>query len=124
MSKKPTILLIDDRAENLRIRCKLLEQFGCDTISVADYQGALKTVTERQVDLLVIDYHLADGRNGEEITRDVRKMRPDIPLIMLTGAAFLPESAYESVDAVLIKGVNSPRELLRLIESFLPQPRP
>jgi CheY-like chemotaxis protein len=121
MSKKPTILCIDDRAVNLRVRTMLLEQFGCATIAVADHRSALRVITERDdVDLLVIDYHLANGETGEDIARDVRVMKPQIPLIMLTGDVRLPESACQSVDAVLIKGVSNPTALLDLIETLVP----
>ena len=120
MSKKPTILCIDDRPLNLRVRTMLLEQFGCDTIAVHDHHSALRVVSEQEVDLLVIDYHLANGETGEDIARDVRVMRPQIPLIMLTGDVRLPESACQCVDAVLIKGVSNPTALLDLIEKLLP----
>ncbi len=120
MPHKPKILCIDDLAENLRIRTMLLEQFGCETIAVPDHQSALRVVSETPVDLLVIDYHLADGQTGEEIARDVRAMRPDIPLIMLTGDSRLPQSACDCVDAVLIKGAANPTALLDLIEKLVP----
>ncbi len=120
MSRKPTVLCIDDLPDNLRIRTALLEQFGCATIAVADHDAALQVVTEKQVDLLIIDYHLANGRTGEEIARDVRVMRPDIPLIMLTGDANLPKSARECVDEVLIKGTSSPGALLDLVQKLIP----
>jgi len=120
MPKKPTILCIDDLASNLRVRTALLEQFGCNTIAVADHQSALRTVADEQVDLLVIDYHLANNETGEDIARDVRVMRPEVPLIMLTGDSRLPESAIQSVDAVLIKGTSNPTALLDLIQKLLP----
>jgi CheY-like chemotaxis protein len=121
MAKKPTILCIDDRVDNLRVRTQLLQQFGCDTIAVHDYQSALRVVSETPVDLLVIDYHLAGDETGEDIARSVRVMRPSIPLIMLTGDPNLPQSACQSVDAVLIKGNTNPGELLDLIGRLLPE---
>lgn len=117
---KARILCVDDRLENLRIRTMLLEQFGCETISVQDHQSALRALSENDVDLLVIDYHLANGETGEEVARDVRVIRPDIPLVMLTGDSKLPESACDSVDAVLIKGVSNPGALLDIIQHLLP----
>ena len=120
MPKRPKILCIDDRIENLRIRAMLLEQFGCETIAVQDHQSALKAVSENEIDLLLIDYHLAGGQNGEDIARDVRVMHPEIPLIMLTGDGKLPDSACECVDAVLIKGASDPGTLLDTIQKLLP----
>ncbi len=122
MPKKPRILCVDDQVENLRVRAMLLEQFGCEVVEVRDHQSTLRHVTEdsRGIDLIVIDYHLAHGETGEEIARDVRVMRPKLPLIMLTGDSKLPDSAAQCVDAVLIKGASNPRALLELIEELVP----
>ena len=120
MAKKPKILCVDDQVENLRVRAMLLEQFGCEVVEVQDHQSALREVSEDSIDLIVIDYHLARGQTGEEIARDVRVMRPELPLIMLTGDSKLPDSAAECVDAVLIKGSSNPRALLELIEKLVP----
>lgn len=120
MVRKPTVLCVDDRIENLRIRIMLLEQFGCKAIAVADHQSALRAVSAGQVDLLLIDYHLANGETGEDVARDVRVLRPEIPLVMLTGDPKLPQSAAESVDAVLFKGMMNPGEMLDLIEKLVP----
>jgi CheY-like chemotaxis protein len=120
VAKKPKILCVDDQVENLRVRAMLLEQFGCEVVEAQDHQSALREVSEDSIDLIVIDYHLARGQTGEEIARDVRVMRPELPLIMLTGDSKLPDSAAECVDAVLIKGSSNPRALLELIEKLVP----
>lgn len=121
MGAKPKILCVDDLAENLRIRCLLLEQFGCDTASAADRQSALHALETGDIDLLVIDYHLAQGETGEEVARDARAMQPNLRMIMLTGDAKIPESARDSVDEVLVKGQSGPTALLDAIEHLLPQ---
>ena len=120
MAKKPKILCVDDQVENLRVRAMLLEQFGCEVVQVQDHQSALRKVSEAGIDLIVIDYHLAQGATGDEIARDVRVMRPELPLVMLTGDSKLPDSASQCVDAVLIKGASNPRALLELIERLIP----
>ncbi len=98
----------------------LLEQFGCEVVQAQDRQSALREVEENGIDLVVIDYHLAEGETGEAIAREVRRMRPEIPLIMLTGDSKLPDSVAHCVDAVLIKGSTNPRDLLDLIENLIP----
>jgi CheY-like chemotaxis protein len=120
LAKKPKILCVDDQVENLRVRAMLLEQFGCEVVLAQDHQSTLREVTEGGIDLIVIDYHLANGQTGEEVARDVRVLRPQLPLIMLSGDAKLPESASRIVDAVLIKGASDPKELLGLIERLVP----
>ncbi len=119
-TSKPRILCVDDKAENLKIRTMMLEQFGCETISACDYDESMRIVGKNEVDLLLIDYHLADGRTGEEIAREVRGTHPELPMIMLTGDSKLPQSAQDSVDAVLIKGLSNPRDMLDMIQELLP----
>jgi CheY-like chemotaxis protein len=118
--KNPKILCVDDQVENLKVRAMLLEQFGCEVVQAQDHQSALRQVEEDDLDLIVIDYHLAKGQTGEKIARDVRIIRPSLPLIMLTGDARIPDSAAQTVDAVLIKGASNPRDLLGLIEKLVP----
>jgi CheY-like chemotaxis protein len=123
LSSKPTILCVDDQAGNLRIRAMMLELFGFIALTATDHRSALQAASQTTVDLVVIDYHLAQGETGEEIARDLRVMFPKIPLIMLTGDYKLPQRAVESVDAVLIKGMSDPRALVDLIQKLLSSAR-
>ena len=120
MGIKPKILCVDDLAVNLRIRCLMLEKFGCDTVSASDRRSALRALEGGDVDLMVIDYHLAQGETGEEVAREARAMQPGLPLIMLTGDAKIPDSAQDSVDEVLVKGQCGPTALLDTIQKLLP----
>ena len=120
MSRKPTILCVDDRADNLLIRKLMLEQFGCAVTAVNDSRSCLNVLQENSVDLVLIDYHLAEKMNGEDLARQIRGLRPELPLVMLTGDPNIPDSVRDSVDAVLIKGSGSPKELFNLIEDLVP----
>jgi len=121
MSRKPAILCVDDRADNLLVRKLMLEQFGCEVVAVNDSRSCVNALNENPIDLVLIDYHLAEETNGEDLARDIRKEWPDLPLVMLTGDPKIPDSVRESVDAVLIKGAGSPRDLLDLIEDLVPE---
>lgn len=103
MGKKPTILCVDDMEENLRIRVLLLQQFGCETLTVPDHTTAIRIAADVPIDLVLIDYHLANGETGEEVAQDVRVLKPHVPLVMLTGDVHLPDHARQCVDAVLTK---------------------
>ena len=120
MARKPTILCVDDRADNLLIRKLMLEQFGCNVVAVNDSQSCLHALNEHRIDLVLIDYHLAEATNGEDLARQIRSALPQLPLVMMTGDPKIPESARHTVDAVLIKGAGSPRDLLDLIEELIP----
>ena len=121
MAGQPTILCVDDMEENLRIRAQLLQQFGCHTITAHDAAAAIRIAADEPIDLVLIDYHLANGETGEQVARDVRVLKPHVPLVMLTGDSQLPAGACECVDAVLAKGVGSPADLLNIIQQLLPE---
>jgi hypothetical protein len=46
-------------------------------------------------------------------------MRPEIPLIILTGDPKIPESVHDAADAVLIKGTSNPRTMLQTVETLI-----
>ena len=69
MAKKPTILCVDDLEENLRIRALLLQQFGCETLTAHDHTTAIRIAADNPIDLVLIDYHLANGETGEQDAR-------------------------------------------------------
>lgn len=120
MPNKARVLCVDDRADALLVRKMMLEQFGYEVATVNDSPSCLRLLGQRPVDVVLIDYHLAVGDSGEDLARTIRSSRPELPLIMLTGDPGVPNSAREAVDVLLIKGANSPGELLDAIEKLVP----
>jgi len=120
MGGKPTILCVEDMEANLQVRVLLLQQFGCETLTATNAITAIQIAADEPLDLVLIDYHLANGETGEQVARDVRVLKPHVPLVMLSGDAQLPDSARECVDAVLTKGLSSPGELFDMIQRLLP----
>ena len=120
MAKKPTILCVDDLEESLRIRVLLLQQFGCETLTAHDHTTAIRIAADNPIDLVLIDYHLANGETGEQVALDMRVLKPIIPLVMLTGDVLVPDCAFKCVDAVLTKGLSSPAELFEIIQRLVP----
>jgi CheY-like chemotaxis protein len=120
---KPRILCLDDQLESLQIRKFLLEQFGCDVVTVTDSCVCLQLVVQESFDLVLLDYHLAEEVTGADVARDIAVLFPNLPLVMLTGDAKVPGSARECVDEVLIKGASGPGDLLDTIERLLPGSR-
>jgi CheY-like chemotaxis protein len=118
--KKPKILCLDDQRDHLGLRKTFLEQFGCEVIAVEDAAGCFEAATREIFDVALLDYHLGGEITGEEVAHDLRRRYPDMPLIMLTGDPGIPDSAKESVDAVLIKGASDPGDLLDAIQKLAP----
>lgn len=120
LARGPKVVCIDDQINNLRVRKLLLEQFGCEVIAVSDPFTGLSEISSSKPDIVLLDYHLANGVTGEEVARDIRAVLPRVPIVFLTGDPHLPKSAHESVDAVLVKGASSPADLLATIRRLVP----
>jgi CheY-like chemotaxis protein len=118
--KKPRSLCLDDQPENLQLRIAFLDQFGCEVTMVTDADACLQAATHESFDLALLDYHLGGGMTGGDVAHDLRSRAARMPLVIWTGNPEIPESARQSVDAVLSKGNSSPAELLDVIQKLLP----
>ena len=117
----PRILCVDDREHHTQLRKAFLEHSGCEVIAVLDARSALRELTgQGKFDLALVDYHLGTTTNGADLARDNRTILPTLPMIMLTGDPTVPDSEKSTVDLWLIKGHNSPAELLAAIERLIP----
>jgi len=79
-----SVMLVDDHRvlrEGLR-RC--LESAGVEVVAdVADGESAIDLVGEARPDVVVIDVSLP-GRDGIEVTRQLRQLYPEVGVVMLT----------------------------------------
>ena len=77
------ILVVDDDVTLQEILGFFLGE-ACEVRSSATGADALLRVCHEPVDLVVLDYRLPD-RTGLEILTDLRAIRPNLPVVMLTG---------------------------------------
>lgn len=107
------------------IRKLMLEKFGAEVLLAYDSRSCLDIVSESDVDLVLLDYHLGEASlDGEQVAHVLRTIRPSLPLIMLTGDCMLPPSARHSVDQLFIKGQGKVAELLDAIQRLVPNALP
>jgi len=113
-----TVLCIDDQASGVAIRKKFLETFGYRVLTAFSGREGLSVAAEHAVDAVILDFRMPD-MNGDAVARELRSRYPQIPIVLLTGYVHdLPESAQQSVDAVITKG-SPPTELLETLKSIL-----
>ena len=117
----PTSLLcIDDQAEYLPVRKTFLESHGYRVLLATSGQAGLDVLGKNRSDAVVLDYRMP-GMDGGEVAREIRRTRPDLPIILLTGfPRDIPPAVRSVVNAVVLKG-ESPMSLLRAIEATLPE---
>jgi CheY-like chemotaxis protein len=106
------LLCIDDNEDVLECEKSFLESFGYTVLTAASGGKGLELASMYPVDLVVVDY-LIPQMNGHEVAIEMRRLRPQTPIILLTGAVDIPEQALKQVDAFVAKD--------RLASQLLPQ---
>ena len=91
-----TILLVDDEEDVLNMTEKVLQLNGYDVITADDGPVAIETFKSRngEVSAVVIDLIMPD-MPGDETSREIRKMSPEVPIILLSG--------YHEIDTAVMK---------------------
>jgi len=82
-----------------------------------DGQIGLEIFRHEPVDLVVLDYDMP-GLMGDDVAKEMRRLRKDVPLLLVTAFQDLPVTCTSIFDATLIKG-ESPTVLLEQISSLL-----
>jgi len=79
-----------------------LESVGYTVLTAPSGGKALELASVHSVDVIVVDYFMPE-MNGQEVAIEMRRLRPQAPIIMLSGAMDIPEQALKSVDAFIAK---------------------
>lgn len=86
VSKKYTVLAVDDESDVLLIVKTALQAEGYNVFTAPDGADALKTAHDEKPDLILLDV-MMPGMDGFEVLTKLREdeVTRDIPVIMLTG---------------------------------------
>ena len=99
------ILCIEDEPNLLTIRQLLLSSAGYQVIGVTSGSAGLELFKEEKIDLVVTD-HLLPDISGVQVANEMKRLKPDVPIILLTGLFEPPEGA-EHVDLFLTKSLST-----------------
>jgi CheY-like chemotaxis protein len=111
-----TVLCADDEINELQARKMVLESAGFKVLVARNGSDALDIFRSAAVDAVVLDYFMPD-MSGLAVAREMKKLRPEVPLIVLSGFASLPGETIGVVDAWLQK--RDVEELLRELERLI-----
>lgn len=86
-ARPPTLLFLEDDRYLLET-FGLLAEIGYQVIAVDQPEDALEKIRgSREIDLLSTDLELgSDKIDGLDIAEEMRRLRPDVPLLMITGS--------------------------------------
>jgi two-component system response regulator MprA len=80
----PSILVVDDDPNLLRMLRRGLTLAGYEVRAAEDGEAALRMLVDEEPDLLVLDVMLPEPLDGLELARRLRAGGSDVPIIMLT----------------------------------------
>jgi len=82
--QKIKILLIDDEEEFISTLAERLELRGYLCKTAVDGQSGIQMVANEPFDIAILDL-MMPGLNGLDTLRQIKKITPDLPVILLTG---------------------------------------
>ena len=114
--KPPLILCIDDADIALRVRKLLLDSQGYNVLTASSGEDGLELFKQNPVQLVIAD-HFLSGKTGTDIAREMKGLKPEVPILIMSAAAEKPDG-LEFADGFLEKG-ESPTVLLDVITHLL-----
>ncbi len=115
------VLIVDDDPEARGAFGSFLERKGYRVTESANALEAIRSIRRGDVDLLLTDYHMPEV-NGMELLREARRSHPELPVIVISGAADLRTALQIQKEAFdfLTKPVDS-GELIEVLKLALAQ---
>src|SRR5438067_9233119 len=96
------VLCIDDDATNLLVRKAVLQSVGYSVLTASTGVEGLGVFQRYPVVAVIVDFQMPE-MNGSEVAAEVKRMRPHVPVIMLSAFTDLTPDLLRPTDAYLIK---------------------
>ena len=107
---EPPVYTLISMATNSTLLCihrdpaqlTLLQENGYELVTATNGSEGLRLLRSRPVDAIVLEYHLG-LLDGALVAAEIKKVKPQIPIVMLAEHLELPDGALKSVDALVTK---------------------
>ena len=114
------VLFVDDEPMLVRLGEKLLSRIGYNALAFTNPAQALETLAADGADVLLVDLSMP-GCDGLELARRARALRPDLPVVLMTGFSASLDDAQvraKGLSGLLPKPYNQ-QSLSRVLEQIL-----
>jgi DNA-binding NtrC family response regulator len=115
------ILLIDDSPTQLRVREAVLRQAGFSIVTAETAAEAFEVLhrsdSRDHISVIVTD-HVMPGASGADFVRELRRLRPTVPVIVVSG---MPEAKdeYGDLNVSFLDKPCPPEDLIRTVSKAL-----
>lgn len=114
---KVVLLCVDDEPLGLEVRKVVLQRQGYDVLTATSGREALKLFSVHSIKAVILDYSMPE-MNGAEVAAELKRLNPDVKILLLSAYLDLPEEVSRYVDARAVKAT-SPTAFLTALEQLL-----
>ena len=122
MNKQATVFYVDDNPKSRELLTNILEARGLGVIAAEDPWEALRLARNRDFEVALLDYQMP-GMLGTQLARELKRIDPDLPVVVISGLAALPSHELVSVNVHLGCGTRVD-QLLETIETLAKRESP
>jgi DNA-binding NtrC family response regulator len=116
--QNPNILVVDDEGDFLETLMNRLKKRNIGTIGCASGEEAVRLAKEHPFDVVILDIKMPGGMDGIETLREIKRIRPEAEVILLTGHASL-ETSVEGMKQGAYDYLLKPIRLEDLLEKLV-----
>ncbi|MGA7295864.1 MAG: response regulator [Terriglobales bacterium] len=98
MENRTTVLYVDDNPKSSRLLTSVLEECGFRVIARNDPLEALELCKRTYFELALLDYEMP-VMSGSQLAHEIKRLMPDVPVVVISGRAQLPASEMVFVDS-------------------------
>ena len=113
---KTRVLLVDDEKDFVETLAERLEMRGFDVKTSFSGDDALDLIQKHKFDVIVLDV-LMPGKDGMETLKEIKKIKPLLQVIMLTGHATV-ETAIEGMKLGAFDYLMKPTQTMDLVHKI------
>jgi two-component system OmpR family response regulator len=115
--KKHTILCVDDNQVAVSGWSLYLQQHGYSVVSAFAAEEGLQLFATQAISAVILDYAMPE-LDGTAVSALMKRMKPEVPIILFTGVSELPTEVLAKVDGFMVKG-KPPSDMLQIIDRLL-----
>jgi CheY-like chemotaxis protein len=112
------VLCIGNDPVNLNLRCSLLKQHGWNVLSSGNGHEGILRFGQEVVNAVVVDLN-DDGSEAALIIGELKRLRPEVPVILVKEANSLAQEATQQASAVVLES-QAAVNLVNALKAVLP----